>query len=72
MRSKADILADVRDAVRSGRKEIQLLGQIVNHYSAPDDPSCDFADLLAHVNDDRGRRADSVRESAPASHGQRG
>jgi tRNA-2-methylthio-N6-dimethylallyladenosine synthase len=39
MRAKADILADVREAVASGRKEIQLLGQIVNHYSAPDDPS---------------------------------
>jgi tRNA-2-methylthio-N6-dimethylallyladenosine synthase len=50
MRAKADILADVRDAVRSGRREIQLLGQIVNHYSAPDDPSCDFAALLAAVH----------------------
>ena len=50
MRAKADILADVADAVESGRKEIQLLGQIVNHYSAPDDPSCDFADLLAAVS----------------------
>ena len=43
MRAKADILADVREAVASGRREVQLLGQIVNHYSAPDDPSCDFA-----------------------------
>jgi len=50
MRAKADILADVCEAVESGRKEIQLLGQIVNHYSAPDDPSCDFADLLAAVS----------------------
>jgi tRNA-2-methylthio-N6-dimethylallyladenosine synthase len=50
MRAKADILADVHDAVESGRKEIQLLGQIVNHYSAPDDSSCDFADLLAAVS----------------------
>jgi tRNA-2-methylthio-N6-dimethylallyladenosine synthase len=50
MRAKADILADVREAVASGRKEIQLLGQIVNHYQAPDDPSCDFADLLSHVD----------------------
>jgi tRNA-2-methylthio-N6-dimethylallyladenosine synthase len=50
MRAKADILADVSEAVASGRKEIQLLGQIVNHYSAPDDPSCDFADLLAAVS----------------------
>jgi tRNA-2-methylthio-N6-dimethylallyladenosine synthase len=50
MRAKAGILADVSEAVESGRKEIQLLGQIVNHYSAPDDPSCDFADLLAAVS----------------------
>src|SRR5687767_11118585 len=51
MRAKADILADVRDAVETGRKEIQLLGQIVNHYQAPDDPDCDFAQLLAAVNE---------------------
>src|SRR5688500_7886889 len=51
VRAKADILADVREAVASGRKEIQLLGQIVNHYQAPDDPDCDFAQLLAEVND---------------------
>jgi tRNA-2-methylthio-N6-dimethylallyladenosine synthase len=50
MRPKADVLADVREAVASGRREIQLLGQIVNHYSAPDDPSCDFAQLLADVD----------------------
>jgi tRNA-2-methylthio-N6-dimethylallyladenosine synthase len=50
MRAKADILADVREAVDSGRREVQLLGQIVNHYSAPDDPSCDFAQLLSEVD----------------------
>ncbi len=51
MRPKADILLDVHEAVASGRKEVQLLGQIVNHYQAPDDPGCDFAQLLAEVND---------------------
>ena len=51
MRRRADILADVRAAVAAGRQEIQLLGQIVNHYHDPDDPSCDFAQLLADVND---------------------
>jgi tRNA-2-methylthio-N6-dimethylallyladenosine synthase len=50
MRPAADILAEVRQAVRSGRVEVQLLGQIVNHYQAPDDPSCDFAALLARVS----------------------
>jgi tRNA-2-methylthio-N6-dimethylallyladenosine synthase len=29
---------------------VQLLGQIVNHYLAPDDPSCDFAQLLYEVD----------------------
>ena len=33
-------------AADSGRREVQLLGQIVNHYQAPDDPACDFAELL--------------------------
>jgi tRNA-2-methylthio-N6-dimethylallyladenosine synthase len=51
MRAKGDILADVRDAADSGRTEVQLLGQIVNHYQAPDHPSCDFAELLAAVNE---------------------
>jgi tRNA-2-methylthio-N6-dimethylallyladenosine synthase len=46
MRPKADILAEIRAAVDSGRSEVQLLGQIVNHYQAPDDSSCDFAGLL--------------------------
>jgi tRNA-2-methylthio-N6-dimethylallyladenosine synthase len=63
MRARADILADVREAVASGRKEIQLLGQIVNHYSAPDDPGCDFADLLAHVNDIPG--VERIRFASP-------
>lgn len=54
MRPAADILADVRHAVDSGRIEIQLLGQIVNHYSAPDDPACDFPALLERVAAVRG------------------
>lgn len=49
MRPVADILADVRHAVDGGRVEIQLLGQIVNHYAAPDDSACDFAALLERV-----------------------
>jgi tRNA-2-methylthio-N6-dimethylallyladenosine synthase len=54
MRPVALILADVEAAVRSGRHEIQLLGQIVNHYQAPDDAACDFADLLRRVSAVRG------------------
>ena len=63
MRPKADILADVREAVESGRREIHLLGQIVNHYQAPDDPGCDFAQLLAEVNDVPG--VERVRFASP-------
>jgi tRNA-2-methylthio-N6-dimethylallyladenosine synthase len=63
MRAKADILADVRDAVDSGRREIQLLGQIVNHYAAPDDPACDFAELLAAVSDVPG--VERIRFASP-------
>jgi tRNA-2-methylthio-N6-dimethylallyladenosine synthase len=63
MRAKSDILADVREAVDSGRREIQLLGQIVNHYLAPDDPGCDFAELLAAVNDVPG--VERIRFASP-------
>ncbi len=63
MRAKADILADVREAVDSGRREIQLLGQIVNHYFAPDDPGCDFAELLAEVSDVPG--VERIRFASP-------
>ena len=51
MRPKADILAEVREAADSGRREVQLLGQIVNHYAAPDDPACDFTGLLEAIHE---------------------
>src|SRR5262245_33092811 len=51
MRPKADILAEVREAAATGRHEVQLLGQIVNHYDAPDDPGCDFTALLEAIHD---------------------
>ena len=41
----------MREAVAGGRREVQLLGQIVNHYQAPDDPGCDFAGLLEAVHE---------------------
>ena len=50
MRPVAEIVADAQQAVATGAREIQLLGQIVNHYSAPDDPSCDFAALLERLS----------------------
>jgi tRNA-2-methylthio-N6-dimethylallyladenosine synthase len=51
MRSKAEILAEVREAAASGRREVQLLGQIVNRYQAPDDAACDFTRLLEAVHE---------------------
>jgi tRNA-2-methylthio-N6-dimethylallyladenosine synthase len=50
MRPKADILAEVREAAETGHREVQLLGQIVNHYEAPDDPGCDFTGLLEAIH----------------------
>ena len=51
MRPAAAIVAEARQAVEEGALEIQLLGQIVNHYQAPDDASCDFASLLERLNE---------------------
>ena len=63
MRSKREILADVREAAESGRREVQLLGQIVNHYRAPDDPACDFPALLEAVHAIDG--IDRIRFASP-------
>jgi len=51
MRPKADILAEAREAAATGHREVQLLGQIVNHNAAPDDPGCDFSGLLEAIHD---------------------
>jgi tRNA-2-methylthio-N6-dimethylallyladenosine synthase len=50
MRPRAEVLAEVAEAARTGRREVHLLGQIVNHYQAPDDPRCDFPGLLEAVH----------------------
>jgi tRNA-2-methylthio-N6-dimethylallyladenosine synthase len=63
MRPKADILAEIREAAVTGRREVQLLGQIVNHYQAPDDPGCDFAGLLEAVHEVPG--IDRIRFASP-------
>jgi tRNA-2-methylthio-N6-dimethylallyladenosine synthase len=63
MRPKQDILAEVREAAASGRREVQLLGQIVNHYDAPDDPGCDFTGLLEAVHAVDG--IDRIRFASP-------
>jgi tRNA-2-methylthio-N6-dimethylallyladenosine synthase len=63
MRAKAEILAEVRALADSGRREVQLLGQIVNHYQAPDDPACDFPALLEAVHEVDG--IDRIRFASP-------
>ena len=63
MRPLDDILAEVREAAASGRREVQLLGQIVNHYSAPDDPSCDFTALVEKIHAVDG--IDRIRFASP-------
>jgi len=63
MRSSAEILGEINEAVQNGRREIHLLGQIVNHYQAPDDSGCDFAELLARVQEING--VDRIRFASP-------
>jgi tRNA-2-methylthio-N6-dimethylallyladenosine synthase len=63
MRPKADILAEVREAAAEGRREVQLLGQIVNHYVAPDEPACDFTGLLDAVHEVPG--VERIRFASP-------
>jgi tRNA-2-methylthio-N6-dimethylallyladenosine synthase len=63
MRAKADILADVGEAVASGRKEVHLLGQIVNHYRDPENAAYDFARLLADVHEVPG--VERIRFASP-------
>ena len=50
MRPSGEIIAEVERAVGEGHKEIHLLGQIVNHYRAPDRAG-DFAWLLRQVHE---------------------
>ena len=63
MRPAADILAEVAEAARTGHREVQLLGQIVNHYQAPDDADCDFATLLERAS--RVSGIDRIRFASP-------
>jgi tRNA-2-methylthio-N6-dimethylallyladenosine synthase len=63
MRRRRDILDEVMRAAGEGHREIQLLGQIVNHYQAPDDPSCDFAALLEAVHEVPG--VERIRFASP-------
>jgi len=63
MRPASEILAEARHAVDTGHTEIHLLGQIVNHYTAPDLSHCDFAHLLELLQEIRGIRR--IRFASP-------
>src|SRR4051812_1802677 len=63
MRPKSDIVSEVQEAAASGRREVQLLGQIVNHYAAPDEPGCDFTGLLEAIHEIPG--IDRIRFASP-------
>ena len=49
MRPVAEILEEAKRLGADGHREIHLLGQIVNHYQAPDKPECDFPGLLERL-----------------------
>ena len=48
-RKKEDILAECRELIAKGAKEITLLGQNVNSYGKDLEEKVDFADLLAEI-----------------------
>ena len=48
-RKKEDILAECREVIAKGAKEITLLGQNVNSYGKDLEEKIDFADLLAEI-----------------------
>ena len=50
MRPALEIVDEISEAAASGHSEIHLLGQIVNHYQAPDIEGCDFSGLLKRID----------------------
>lgn len=50
-RKKDDIVREVRELVASGYRDITLLGQNVNSYGKGLEEPCDFADLLAALDE---------------------
>ena len=63
MRTTREILDEVKEAADTGRREVHLLGQIVNDYRAPDIPGCDFGHLLELVHEVRG--IERIRFASP-------
>lgn len=63
MRPAREVLAEVRRAAAEGRREVHLLGQIVNHYHDPDRPERDFSWLLRQVHEIAG--VERIRFASP-------
>ena len=63
MRPVAEVVAEVSATAAAGHREVHLLGQIVNHYQAPDVPGCDFAGLLERVHEVEG--IERIRFASP-------
>lgn len=53
-RDHQEILEEVKSFIEKGAKEIWLLGQNVNDYHSPTNPSVDFSRLLKMVNEIKG------------------
>jgi len=53
-RPHKEILKEVESSVKKGTKEVWLLGQNVNDYQSPTDPSIDFSKLLEMTNNIEG------------------
>ena len=49
-RARAAVVAEVRELVEQGYRDITLLGQNVNSYGKDLEETCDFADLLAELD----------------------
>lgn len=49
-RNHKEIIKEARDLIKSGAREIWLLGQNVNDYSSPADPAINFPELLQLVD----------------------
>ena len=64
-RKPEDILAEARELIASGTKEITLLGQNVNSYGNTEEFDTDFSDILRMINDLEGDFRISFMTSHP-------
>ena len=63
MRPALEIIEEIKQLAQQGYREVHLLGQIVNHYHAPDIKNCNFSDLLNRVHAISG--IDRIRFASP-------